>query len=154
MGIFLHRDMSFWVLNSDRAIAPKKGTAKSAGWDLYAEEDFILRHDDGNVVVKLSVAIAPGAMDGAYMRIAPRSGNAVKHVTVDAGVVDEDFVNSIGVVMRCVKPGHAVEFKRGDRIAQCIFTALHDPEAAYAAALARGASAPAEKHEGFGSTGQ
>lgn len=147
--------MSFWKLTTDRAILPTKGTDGSAGWDLYAEEDVTVAHEQGNVLVKLSVAIEYGAISrDAYMRIAPRSGNALKHINVGAGVVDSDYVNTIGVVLQCVKPGHSVTFKRGERIAQAVFERLHDPEAALREYRRNGGAAATGTHDGFGSTGQ
>jgi len=147
--------MSFWRLNSDRAIAPTRGTPGSAGWDLYAEEDITIKHEDGNVLVKLTVSLAPGTMgkNVAYARVAPRSGNAIKHVTVDAGVIDSDYINNIGVVLRVVKPDAEVKFERGMRIAQLLFEVLYDVEAAFAAGAAAYAPSLAT-HTGFGSTGQ
>jgi dUTP pyrophosphatase len=147
--------MSFWRLNSDRAIAPTRGTPGSAGWDLYAEEDVTIKHEDGNVLVKLTVSLAPGTMwKNAYARVAPRSGNAIKHVTVDAGVIDSDYVHNIGVVLRVVKPGAEVKFERGMRIAQLLFEVLYDVESAFAAGAAAYVPSSATQHTGFGSTGQ
>lgn len=153
--VYSHTKMSFWKLTTDRAILPTKGTDGSAGWDLYAEEDITIRHEDGNVLVKLSIAVEYGAISrDAYMRIAPRSGNALRHINVGAGVVDSDYVNAIGVVLQCVKPGHSVTFKRGERIAQAVFERLHDPEAALREYRRNGGAAAAQAHDGFGSTGQ
>lgn len=147
--------MSFWRLNSDRAIAPTRGTPGSAGWDLYAEEDVCIKHEDGNVLVKLTVSLAPGTMGrNAYARVAPRSGNAIKHVTVDAGVIDSDYVHNIGVVLRVVKPGVEVMFERGMRIAQLLFEVLYDVESAFASSAAPYVHPTMIPHLGFGSTGQ
>lgn len=101
------------------AIAPSRGTPKSAGFDLYAVEDMELTGGQGNYLVNtgISVILPPGT----YGRIAARSGLSVKeHFCVSAGVIDPDYTGSIGVVLFITKNAHTYQIKKGDRIAQLV----------------------------------
>ena len=61
-----------------------------------AHDCVIPAHGKGVVPTDLSIAIPPGT----YARVAPRSGLAVKHfIDTGAGVVDEDYRGSVGVVL-------------------------------------------------------
>lgn len=57
---------------------------------------------------------------GHYLRVAPRSGLAVKHgINVHAGVIDSDYRGEINVCL--INHGaKMMEIKPGDRIAQII----------------------------------
>ncbi|KAG5462550.1 MAG: hypothetical protein BJ554DRAFT_4660, partial [Olpidium bornovanus] len=79
----------FVQLLSDKARVPTKGSAKAAGWDLFAAKTMTVPARD-KAVVPTDISIHVPA--GTYGRVAPRSGLAVKHfVDVGAGVVDEDY---------------------------------------------------------------
>ncbi len=115
----LKSTMQFQKLDPE-AIIPTRGTARAAGFDLYALAEKTIVGGDGSVLVPTGIAarIPPGS----YGRIAMRSGLAVKeHLSVSAGVVDEDyFPGHVQVVVYCTKVGHSYTIKRGERFAQII----------------------------------
>lgn len=84
------------------AIIPKRGTALSAGFDLYAVEDTLIVGGAGNFLVPTGVAVK--LPPGTYGRIAMRSGLALnQHLTVSAGVIDRDYTGPIGVLVSSTK---------------------------------------------------
>jgi dUTP pyrophosphatase len=91
----------------------------NAGYDLYSVEDGIIPSKSHK---KISTGIALSCPLGHYGRIAPRSGLAYKFgIDVFAGVVDEIYRGEIGVIL--FNAGDQdFEYKKGDRIAQIIFT--------------------------------
>lgn len=107
---------------------PTKGSDKSAGYDLYAdnaEEDIvILAH--GKALIKTGIAMK--IPDNYYGRIAPRSGLAWKSfIDVGAGVIDGDYRGEVGVVLyNFSDQDFKVKYK--DRIAQLILTHYVTPE--------------------------
>lgn len=131
---------------SDKAVLPKRGSAKAAGYDLSSAEDTNVPAR-GRAVVNLDLSIA--IPEGTYARIAPRSGLAVKSfIDTGAGVIDEDYRGPLGVVL-FNHSDTAFTVKRGDRIAQLILERILTPEVKEVDELdttVRGAG-------GFGSTG-
>jgi dUTP pyrophosphatase len=96
---------------------PQRGTAISAGADLYCIEDFTLEPGERKLVpTGLAIEIPPGF----YGRVAPRSGLAVKHgIDVLAGVIDADYRAEVKVPL--INFGRkAVSFNAGERVAQLI----------------------------------
>ncbi|XP_023718426.1 deoxyuridine 5'-triphosphate nucleotidohydrolase [Cryptotermes secundus] len=114
-----------FVKLTDKALSPVKHSAKCAGFDLRSAYDTMVPAR-GNALIKtdLQIALPPGC----YGRIAPRSGLALKHqIDVGAGVVDEDYRGSVGVVLF----NHSDEpfnISRGERIAQLICQRIYYPE--------------------------
>lgn len=100
------------------AILPTRATDGSAGWDLYAQNDFGFskggRHlHDMRIAVEIPL--------GYVGQICPRSGVAWEYgVTVlnAPGVIDCDYRGELKALL--INHGHMVEFKRGDRIAQLL----------------------------------
>src|SRR5258705_13024238 len=79
--------LRFLKLHLD-ATLPTRGSAQSAGLDLYAIEDLELQ-PGGRTAVRTGLAVA--IPEGYYGRVAPRSGLAVKNgLDVLAGVIDGD----------------------------------------------------------------
>src|SRR5882672_6970566 len=103
--------LRFLKLHSD-ATLPTRGSAQSAGLDLYAIEDLELQQGD-RMAVRTGLAVAIPA--GYYGRVAPRSGLAVKNgLDVLAGVIDSDYRGEI----RCAiinTGGEVVELPSGGR---------------------------------------
>ena len=102
---------------SEKACLPTRGSALAAGYDLYsAEAGIVPTHGKALFDTQISLAIP----EGAYGRIAPRSGLASKFmINVGAGVIDADYRGSIKVLLF----NHSnVDFvvKEKDRIAQLI----------------------------------
>ncbi|NXT97810.1 DUT protein, partial [Buphagus erythrorhynchus] len=132
---------------SENAFAPSRGSARSAGYDLYSAYDCVIPPME-KAVVKTDIQIA--LPSGCYGRVAPRSGLAAKHfIDVGAGVIDEDYRGNVGVVLFNFGK-ETFEVKKGDRIAQLICERIYYPELEEVEALddtERGKG-------GFGSTGK
>lgn len=106
-----------FILTSDKAHVPEKGTRCSAGYDLKASEEIIIFPRSRGVIKTGIKVILPR---NTYGRIASRSGLSFKHgIEVGAGVIDEDYRNELMVILH----NHSdKEFKveKGHRIAQLI----------------------------------
>lgn len=131
---------------SDFATLPTKGSKLSAGYDLYAAYDYVVKAMDKEMVkTDLQIALP----SGCYGRVAPRSGLAWKHsIDVGAGVIDEDYRGPVNVILFNLGRND-FEIKRGDRIAQLICEKIQQTDIQEVEDLdktERGAN-------GFGSTG-
>ena len=134
------------IMLSPGAIAPTRGSAGAAGYDLYANEDVTIGETEFTPVnTGVSVAIPPGY----YGRIAPRSGLAAKHgIIIGGGVIDEDYRGELKVLIASITGFHDV--RKGERIAQLILEKITTPELEIVDSLDdtdRGS-------DGFGSTGK
>nr|XP_033786469.1 uncharacterized protein LOC117353945 [Geotrypetes seraphini] len=135
-----------WAPLSDRAIAPTRVYAKAAGYDLYAACEQTIPAK-GRSLINTDIQVSPPP--GAYLRIAPRSGLALKQsIDVAAGVIDPDFRGNVAVLL--VNQGDS-EYKVqiGDRIAQLICERIWHPN------LVQWTRLPdtSRGEQGFGSTG-
>ena len=110
------------LLNPDARI-PEKGTAQSAGYDLYASEPITIpAGETAAVPTKVSI----GLPSGTYGRIAPRSGLALNHsIMVNGGVIDRDYTGEIKVILHNLSKNN-YNIKHGDRIAQLILEVYRD----------------------------
>ena len=102
---------------TQNAVIPTRGSAAAVGYDLYSNEAVTIRASSHGVV---GTGIAFRVPNGAYGRVAPRSGLAAKHgIAVGAGVIDPDYTGEVKVVL--FNHGkHDFEINEGDRIAQLI----------------------------------
>jgi len=129
-----------------RATLPTRGSAASAGLDLYSIEDITIEpHQRTLARTGLAVAVPIGF----YGRVAPRSGLAVKNgLDVLAGVIDSDYRGEVCCAL--LNTGDApLTLPQGSRLCQLIIEQIITPSPAWAEDLdetARGAG-------GFGSTG-
>jgi len=131
----------------DNAILPSRGSPKSAGYDLYSTDGYVVL--PGHRVV-VSTGISIQCPSGTYGRIAPRSGLAVKHgLDVLAGVIDPDYTGEIKVVL--VNTDMRVPFfiKPGYRIAQLILESFVEADVVEVACMHE----TTRGDQGFGSTG-
>lgn len=119
----------------------------AAGYDVNAVESAVLAPGERALI---PTGLHFEVPTGHYMRVAPRSGLAVKHgIQTGAGVVDEDYRGEVKVLLF----NHSTrdfEVNAGDRIAQLIFERISTPSLVASASLAnteRGTG-------GFGSTGK
>ncbi|AGO11930.1 AaceriAGR249Cp [[Ashbya] aceris (nom. inval.)] len=134
-------------LRSENAIAPTKGSAAAAGYDIYASQDCVIPgRGQGLVATDVSFTVPMGT----YGRIAPRSGLAVKHgIQTGAGVVDRDYTGEVKIVLF----NHSdkdYSVKRGDRVAQLVLERIvDDAEVVLVEALEESSRGEG----GFGSTG-
>lgn len=107
----------------DNAVIPTIATPESAAFDLYAVEDHLL-YSGTTWLCKLGFAIQ--IPEGYCMKISPRSGLALKGLTIinSPGIVDSDYRKEVGVILHLLAGPmssflpQAVEIKKGERIAQ------------------------------------
>jgi deoxyuridine 5'-triphosphate nucleotidohydrolase len=129
-----------------RATLPTRGSAASAGLDIYSIEDITIEPRQ-RVLARTGLAVAVPL--GFYGRVAPRSGLAVKNgLDVLAGVIDSDYRGEVCCAL--LNTGdEAVILPQGSRLCQLIVEQIITPSPAWVEELeetARGAG-------GFGSTG-
>jgi dUTP pyrophosphatase len=99
------------------AFYPTKGSAGSAGYDLYAYGTYTVPAW-GRCLVKTGLRF--GFRPNLYARVAPRSGLSLKHgIEVGAGVIDSDYRGEVGVVLYNFSDNPFL-VNNGDRIAQVI----------------------------------
>jgi dUTP pyrophosphatase len=88
-----------------------------AGIVIMVNQDMIIPPAERSPV---NTGIALAVPQGTYVRIAPRSGLAVKHgIDIGAGVIDEDYQGEIKVVL-INNSSIPFQVRPGDRIAQLI----------------------------------
>jgi dUTP pyrophosphatase len=128
------------------AMLPTRGSAQSAGLDLYSIEDVTIEPTQ-RVLARIGLAAA--IPEGHYGRIAPRSGLATKNgLDVLAGVIDADYRGEI----RCLlynTGDQTITLPAQSKICQLIIEKIITPEAVWADEIDetdRGSG-------GFGSTG-
>lgn len=130
----------------DGGMIPIRGTEKSAGYDLYANENVVIPAH-GHALVKTGITIEMA--DNEYLAIVPRSGLALKQgITVlnTPGTVDADYYpNEIGVILYNTNDLD-FEVSTGDRIAQGI---LQEYKCTQTDRVAN-----SSRVSGFGSTGK
>lgn len=111
------KHLPFSVLLDEDAVLPTRSTPHSAGFDLSCMYPLTLQPFE-RVAVSTGVAIV--GIPGIYLRIAPRSGLALKHgIDVMAGVIDADYRGEIKVLLINLS-NDVVELKGKTRIAQMI----------------------------------
>ena len=144
----------------DGAKIPTKGTNESAGYDLYAPQDFDVKK--GRQVMPLGFAMEIPKQ--YYAIIKPRSGNSLKGIEgvtmsllngkefkercdadVYDGIIDSDYRKVVGILLHS-----NVEFtiKKGMRIAQMLFQRYEDVHFVECDSLSE-----TNRDGGFGSTG-
>ena len=127
---------------------PKYATVGAAGMDLRANIDVQLA-PMGRKMVPTGVRLA--IPEGYEAQVRPRSGLAIKHgVTMvnTPGTIDSDYRGEINVIL--INLGQdAVEFKRGERIAQLVVSPVVKARLVFVDSL----EDTARGEGGFGSTG-
>ena len=132
------------LLSTDAKV-PTRGNSSAAGLDVFSP--ISLTFQPGQIeVVPLDLAIE--CPEHSYVRIAPRSGLAVKHgLDTLAGVIDSDFRGNVGVVL--INHGTVTaSIHEGQRIAQLIVEKIETPTVQVVNEL----SVTARGKNGFGST--
>ena len=129
-----------------RATLPTRGSAASAGLDIYSIEDITIEPKQ-RVLARTGLAVAVPL--GFYGRVAPRSGLAVKNgLDVLAGVIDSDYRGEVCCAL--LNTGdETVSLPHGSRLCQLIVEQIITPTPMWVEELeetTRGAG-------GFGSTG-
>lgn len=100
---------------------PSYATSGSAGADVYAADDVLLLASQRALVPTGIVLELPADMEA---QVRPRSGLALRHgITVlnSPGTIDSDYRGEVKVLL--INHGeHDVNIKRGERIAQLVFS--------------------------------
>jgi dUTP pyrophosphatase len=132
---------------SKNAVMPVRVDSGSAGMDLSsASEDDIVVPARGRALIPTDLAMTPPF--GCYIRLAPRSGLALKNgLDVGAGVGDFSYTSSYSVILFNHTDKDFI-VKKGDRIAQMIITRIEVPEIEEVKELVE-----TDRKSGFGSTG-
>lgn len=116
--------MEFMKVSSN-AKTPLKVTPNSAGFDLFAAEDKIVRAKNKNLISTDLIIALPA---GHYGRIAPRSGLAAHHfIDVGAGVIDRDYRGVVKVLLFNFSDSDFY-VQKGSRIAQLIIEKILESE--------------------------
>lgn len=132
-------------LNFDDAKVPERGSAESAGYDLYSYETIRILPGqtqlyDTGISFKVPV--------GTYGRIAPRSGMSKKGLMVNAGVIDRDYTGPVKIMLHNLS-SDAYTVNKNDRIAQLILEKIKTP----AISIVDNLDDTQRGSGGFGSTG-
>jgi dUTP pyrophosphatase len=103
---------------------PTKPTLEAAGYDIFGCEAGVIPARGRRVFNTGIITIPP---NDCYLRIAPRSGLALKHgIDVLAGVVDSDYRGEIKVIL--FNTSHEdYQVNVGDKIAQLICERIYFP---------------------------
>ena len=134
------------VRRHPKAIVPKQGSDKAAGYDLYSITDCII---PPNSVSIIDTGIAAQFPSNTYGRIASRSGLALHHnVEIKGGVIDPDYVGNIKIILHNF--GHKdFHVKESDRVAQLIIEQYLSPHVKVSTKI----PPTIRNKKGFGSTG-
>jgi len=126
---------------TNTATLPKKDRSEDEGWDIFADEDIVLKVGK---VTKVSTGIACAVEDESvitgtgmfgperelrqyWLQIEGRSGMASKGVFPVGGVVDNGYSGEIGVMLANMS-GEGYSIAKGDKIAQLVIRKHYDPE--------------------------
>jgi dUTP pyrophosphatase len=109
--------IKFKRLDKDAQL-PTRATEGAAGFDIYCNGYYVIAPD---VRCLLDTGVAMAIPDGWCGVIMPRSGLAARYgIDRLAGLIDSDYRGEVKVSL--INHGEsAVEFKKGDRIAQIVF---------------------------------
>lgn len=114
----------FWIYTTDGAKAPTRAHEYDAGWDVYANADFVVMHETKPTVVTTGLYLQ--VPNGWEVQVRPRSGLALKEgVTVanSPGTIDAGYTGEVKVGL-VNNTSEAYEVKAGQRIAQLVFKRL------------------------------
>ncbi len=129
---------------------PSRQSAHAAGFDVSsAEPDFVLVPGERRAV---GTGLSFELPEGYEMQVRPRSGLALKFgITLPnaPGTIDADYRGELKVILQN-SGAEAVPIRRGERIAQLVFSRHETPELREV----EGVSETARGAGGFGSTGR
>jgi dUTP pyrophosphatase len=113
----------YFIKNNDEAVIPTKASLGSLGHDLYSVEDVII---NGHKTVAISTGLKIIVPKGYEMQIRSRSGLALNHsifVCNSPATIDWDYEGEIKVILHNLSD-ESFEIKKGDRIAQAVFSPI------------------------------
>nr|XP_033811674.1 uncharacterized protein LOC117365388 [Geotrypetes seraphini] len=114
-----------WAPLSDKAHIPTRAYDGAAGYDLYAAQEQVVPAQNRALI---NTDIQVSSPPGSYLRIAPRSGLALRHaIDVAAGVVDPDYRGNLAVLL-VNQSNTDYKICPGDRIAQMICERIWHPK--------------------------
>jgi dUTP pyrophosphatase len=118
----------FIKLEVEGSKMPSYGSEYAAGMDICSCENVTVpSHGRALVSTGFSLSMDSDIMDKYYLRIAPRSGLAVKNgLTTGAGVIDSDYRGIVKVLL-FNHGDEDYEVRAGDRIAQMIMERIMRP---------------------------
>jgi dUTP pyrophosphatase len=129
-----------------RATLPKRGSALSAGLDIYSIEDLTIQPRE-RALARTGLAVAIPV--GCYGRVAPRSGLATKYgLDVLAGVIDSDYRGEVQCLLYN-SGDEPIHLPAQSKICQLIIEKIITPDAEWADDI----SETERGSGGFGSTG-
>jgi dUTP pyrophosphatase len=148
-GNFPTNDLKLEVVRlSEHAILPKKGTEKSAGYDLSSCKSITIPARSRGLVPTDLAFIIP---DDCYGRIAPRSSLALSYgIDVGAGVIDADYRGAVGIVL-FNHSDNEFNINKGDRVAQLIIERICHPKVTEVKSF-KDSQTTKRNTNGFGST--
>ena len=130
---------------SENATIPLRSTEGSAGLNVFASENIIIKPYFQEIV---NTDFAIKCPTGTYARLTDRSSMVLKKIRIHGGVIDSDYTGPIRVVAHNYGDVD-YEIIKGDRICQMVITPVSFPvitEVGKLPATERGSN-------GFGSTG-
>uniref|UniRef100_A0A6C0AYI2 dUTP diphosphatase n=1 Tax=viral metagenome TaxID=1070528 RepID=A0A6C0AYI2_9ZZZZ len=144
---FINYNTTFKVkrLHQDAKV-PQKADSGCAGYDIFSVDQIKLAPGERSLV---ATGISTEISKEYYLRVAPRSGLAVKGIDIGAGVVDSSYRGEIKVlVINNSGSDYLVEF--GSKIAQLVLERCGDAPVQVVDIL----SETERGYGGFGSTGK
>lgn len=111
-----------WRKLTETAKIPAKAHIDDAGYDLYSDEDVIIKpHKTVTIKTGIAAQMTPPEGWNAFLEVKDTSGNAAKlKLSTKAGVVDIGYNGNIGVVIRNNNFFKKIKIKKGAKIAQGI----------------------------------
>jgi dUTP pyrophosphatase len=103
---------------NDDSIIPTKATEGSAGFDLYASKDMVIRKGHTEVC---STGLSMAVPEGYEAQVRSRSGSSSRGLVVanSPGTIDSDYRGEVGVLLYNRLSDYFV-INKGDRIAQLV----------------------------------
>lgn len=139
-----------FTLLGEGAVAPVRGHAGDAGYDLHASEPTTLEPGER---ASVGTGVALEIPDGHAGLVLPRSGLAARHgiALVNApGLIDSGFRGEVRVLLLNTDREHQFAVAAGDRIAQLVVIRAEELELEQLPEL----TASARGEGGFGSSGR
>jgi len=115
-----------WKALTDTAKKPAKAHDTDAGFDLFADEDIVIKPHQ-TVLIKTGYAIqmTPPSGWNCYALVKDTSGNAYKlKLSTKAGVIDYEYTGNVGVVIKNNNLFKKIKINKGAKIAQLIPTLI------------------------------